>query len=122
MGGVLALRRDCSVVSVAYDDPSTTREETTGLAQLAATIGASRNYPTLQTLAPARPSDAESCPHCPSFAAASLERDGCPMCWYLGWVSPKAPSWFLKPFIGTHANREMPRASPWWRRILRRAP
>jgi hypothetical protein len=42
-GGVLALRRDCSVVSVAWDNPDSFREETTCLAHMIAAIGASRD-------------------------------------------------------------------------------
>ena len=101
MGGVVGLRRDGSVVSVAWDDPGSTREDTSDAAQLAATIGASRNYPALRTLAPARPPHAKACPHCAKFRVTPGGAEGCPMCWYLGWVPPNPPPWFLRSDNGT---------------------
>ena len=101
MGGVAGLRRDGSVVSVAWDDPGSTREDTSDAAHLAATIGASRNYPALRTLAPARPPRAKACPHCEEFRVSAGGAEGCPMCWYLGWVPPNPPPWFLRSDNGT---------------------
>lgn len=52
-GGVLGMKPDGTVLSVAWDRPGdTTREETSAAAHLAATMGASREYPGLRTLAP----------------------------------------------------------------------
>jgi len=101
MGGVAGLRRDGSVVSVAWDKPDSTREETSDAAHLAATIGASRNYPALRTLAPSRPPHANACPHCEEFRVPPSGAEGCPMCWYLGWVPPNPPPWFLRSDNGT---------------------
>gem|GEM_PF-1380101 len=96
MGGVIGLRRDGSVVSVAWDDPGSTREETSDAAHLATTIGASRKYPALRTLAAVRPPHAKACPHCEEFRVSTSGAEGCPMCWYLGWVPPNPPPWFLR--------------------------
>src|SRR6187402_1310538 len=63
---------------------------------LAATIGASRNDPALRTLAPVRPPHAKACPHCKEFRVSPSGAEGCPMCWYLGWVPPNPPPWFLR--------------------------
>jgi hypothetical protein len=51
---------------------------------LAATIGASRDYPALRTLAPARPAHAKTCLHCEEFRVSPGSAEGCTMCWY-GW-------------------------------------
>jgi len=112
MGGVMGMRRDGTVVSVAWDDPEgSTREETAALAHVAAIIGASRNYSSLKDLAPKRPADAAECPACESLEPTTEEHRGCPTCWYLGWTPPKAPPWFYLP-VG-----QLP-AAPWWRKIF----
>jgi hypothetical protein len=94
MGGVLGMRPDGSVLSVSWDDPGSTREEPSPVAHAAATIGASQKYAALKTLGPRRPSDAEPCTACTSFRPNAGERQGCPLCWYLGWRPPTAPLWF----------------------------
>jgi len=96
MGGVVGLRRDGAVVSVAWHDPGSTREDPSDAAHLAATIGASRNHPALRTLAPVRPAHAKACPHCEKLRFTPGGAEGCPMCWYLGWVPPNPPPWFLR--------------------------
>jgi len=96
MGGVLALKRDGSVVSVTWDDPAgSTREETSAAAHLAAVIAASRKYAVLATLAPRRPQDAEDCSHCARLHGDPNNARGCAICWYLGWRVPVPPSWFF---------------------------
>jgi hypothetical protein len=86
MGGAFGMRRDGSVLSVSWDDPSgSTREERSPVAHAAATLGASRTYAALKTLGPRRPSLAEPCTACTSFGPNAGERGGCPVCLYLGW-------------------------------------
>src|SRR5690606_27491269 len=92
MGGVLGLKTDGSVVSVAWDDPDhSTREETTPAVHLAAAIGAAQKYPSLSTLAPRRPRGAPDCTHCEELQSSPLR--GCRLCWYWGWDPPEAAEW-----------------------------
>ena len=121
MGGVLGLKSDGMVLSIAWDHPNdSTREEASATAHLAATIGAARNYPALETLAPRRPPTARECSHCPSLAQA--QEPGCPMCWYLGWEVPRPPASFYalgaEPGVVAAEGRQVKDPAPWWRRIL----
>jgi hypothetical protein len=107
MGGVAGLKRDCSVVAVAWDDPEhSTLEETSAADHLTAIVGASRTYATLATLAPRRPPDAQDCPHCDSD-----NRRGCAWCCYLGWCPPARPAWFHRP-LGFQSPIETKKATP----------
>ncbi len=119
VGGALGIRRDGTVLSVAWDrQDDSTREETSGVAHLAATVGAARTKPTLETLAPRRPAAARACPQCGALAPAG--GTGCPTCWYLGWEVPKPPAWFRSGSEGqsTRRNDERKGRLPWWRRIF----
>jgi hypothetical protein len=93
MGGILGMKRDGTVISVPWDEPRTTREETSSVAHMAAVIGAAQKYPELAALGPRRPADALDCPQC-----SVLNQDGqrgCPVCWHLGWSPPSPPGWFF---------------------------
>jgi hypothetical protein len=126
MGGVLGMKRDGSIVSVSWDDPvGSTREETSGVAHLAAVVGASQKYAALATLAPRRPVDAEDCSQCALLNRESDNPRGCPICWYLGWRPPTPPTWFFNTPSGeqpppANAKATEP-SSPWWKRIFRRS-
>lgn len=120
MGGVLGLKPDGRVLSVAWDAPeSSTREETSPAAHLAATVGALLLYPSLKTLAPRSPEPARACSHCGTTSAG--EGPGCPLCWYLGWMPPEPPEWFHRPTpvpTSAQGSGEPDGRKPWWRRIL----
>jgi hypothetical protein len=123
MGGVVAMKGDGSVISMSWEAPDApAREETSGAAHLAAVIGAAQRHEALGTLAPRRPRGAAECAEC-----AVLNPDGgrgCPVCWYLGWSPPPAPSWFLdSPHPDDRANEaDRPAARlAWWKRLLRRS-
>jgi len=81
--------------------PHLVAEEHIDIGPPCATIGASRNYPALRTLAPARPPHAKACPHCEEFRVSPSSAEGCPMCLYPGWVPPNPPPWFLRSDHGT---------------------
>jgi len=119
MGGILGMKSDGTVISIPWDKPGgTTHEETSGVAHVAATIGAAQKYPELKTLAPARPPDVPDCPQC-----AVLNPDGsrgCPVCWQLGWLPPTPPSWlFNHPAPSVSTGTDGTKRS-WWRKLLGR--
>ncbi|MBX3143498.1 MAG: hypothetical protein KF813_07070 [Trueperaceae bacterium] len=121
MSSVIGMRRDGTVVGTSDGSERDTTEETSGVAHLAATIGAAQRYPELATLGPRRPADARDCPEC-----AVLKRDGdqgCPVCWQLGWSPPSPPSWFFgrSPVSAASAPVAAKPTTvdrPWWRRLL----
>jgi hypothetical protein len=125
MGGVLGMRRDGSVVSVSWDDPTgSTREETSGAAHLAAVVGASQKYALLATLAPRRPLDAKPCSQCAILNPGSDVPHGCPACWYLGWQPPAPPPWLFAPLgerPGVPVTDRAAAKTSWWKRIFQRS-
>jgi hypothetical protein len=119
MGGVLGMRRDGTVISVPWDEPTRrARTETAGVAHLAAVIGAGLKYRELATLSPARLSDAEECRQC--VVLNTDGQRGCPVCWQLGWLPPTPPSWLFNGPPPSIAATASVTKLPWWRRLISR--
>jgi len=90
-GGVVGLKRDGSVVSVEWDDPSQERPITRVRDRDVALIDGARRYEFLKSLLPAHSPDARVCPECrgtgvhPLAAEAKVDNVVC-QCAGLGWI------------------------------------
>ena len=90
-GGVVGLKRDGSIVSVDWDDPSEEHPIARARDKDVALIDGARRYEFSKSLLPARSPDARVCPECngtgihPLAAEAKVENVVC-QCAGLGWI------------------------------------
>jgi len=97
-GGGMALRPDGTVVSYWWGRPDTCREETDPRIRNMVLFGASQKYSELRALAPVRPPDAGTCPHCrgtgihPMSRHPGLEARIACYCGGIGWIPASDPA------------------------------